>query len=201
MPAALLDRSRIGPNAVIQMARALADRDGESTAARVVRDATGRSLDALPEAMVDEHEVQRLMREVLTTLDPEAARAVCHEAGVRTADYLLAHRIPRVAQWLIRVLPRRIGLRVLLGAISRHAWTFAGSGRFHVAWRHPWPELVFAKCTLCRLVRTEAPVCNYYAGTFTRLLQALVSPQASVREIRCVATGDPTCRFRLQGLD
>ena len=48
----------------------------------------------------------------------------------RTGDYLLAHRIPKPVQALLKRLPAPLAARVLLAAITRHAWTFAGSGRF-----------------------------------------------------------------------
>lgn len=193
--------SRIGPNAILQVVAALVAHGGESEAATLLHDATGRTLDTLPEAMVDEREVQLLMRELVTRLGRAESQLVLHDAGVRTADYLLAHRIPRPVQRLVRALPRRLGLRVLLLAIGRHAWTFAGSGHFEIAWGTAWPELVFDDCALCRLIRADAPVCAYYAGTFERLFRALVAPEATVRETACAAVGAGACRFRLQGFD
>ncbi len=193
--------TRIGPNAILQVVAALVAHGGESEAATLLHDATGRTLDALPHEMVDEREVQLLMRELVTQLGRAESQLVLHDAGVRTADYLLANRIPRPVQRLIRALPRRLGLRVLLLAIGRHAWTFAGSGRFEVAWTAPWPELVFDDCTLCRLIRDDAAVCAYYAGTFERLFRVLIAPAATVQETECTAVGDAACRFRLQGFD
>jgi hypothetical protein len=60
----------------------------------------------------------------------EVAAEVARSAGRRTADYLLAHRIPKPVQALLKALPARLAARVLLSAIARHAWTFAGSGVF-----------------------------------------------------------------------
>lgn len=193
--------SRIGPNAILQVVAALVAHGGESEAATLLHDATGRALDDLPHEMVDERKVQLLMRELVTRLGRDESQLVLHDAGVRTADYLLANRIPRPVQRLIRALPRRLGLRVLLLAIGRHAWTFAGSGLFEVNWATPWPELVFEDCTICRLIREDGEVCAYYAGTFERLLRVLIAPSTTVREVACTAMGAPSCRFRLQGLD
>jgi divinyl protochlorophyllide a 8-vinyl-reductase len=201
MTAATPAVSRIGPNAILQVVAAMEAHGGESEAATLLLDATGRALDDLPHEMVDEREVQLLMRELVTRYGRDEAQVVMHDAGVRTADYLLANRIPRPVQRLIRALPRRLGLRVLLLAIGRHAWTFAGSGQFEVDWSTPWPELVFDDCTLCRLIRESDTVCAYYSGTFERLFRVLIAPGAAVREIACTAMGAPSCRFRLHGLD
>jgi divinyl protochlorophyllide a 8-vinyl-reductase len=84
------------------------------------------------------------------------ARAVLREAGQRTAEYLLANRIPRPAQWLLRVLPASIGMRLLSRAMAQHAWTFAGSGHFRVRFGRP-PEFTIDDCPLCRGLALEAP--------------------------------------------
>jgi bacteriochlorophyll 4-vinyl reductase len=70
-----------------------------------------------------------------------------------------------------------------------------------VDWATAWPELVFDDCTLCRLIRADDAACAYCAGTFARLFRVLIAPEATVREFACTATGAPSCRFRLQGLD
>lgn len=191
---------RIGPNAVIQVAWAVRDRWGAEVAEPLLRGATPYRLASLPEAMIDEREARALVRALVERVGVEAALPVLRDAGRRTADYLLAHRIPRAAQWAIRHLPRRLGLRVLLGAIARHAWTFAGSGRFVVRPDGRWPGLVFEGCTMCRELHGDRPMCDYYAGTFERLIGALVAPTVRVEEVECLATGGTACRFRLDGM-
>ena len=53
---------------------------------------------------------------------------MARDAGRRTAEYVIANRIPRLAALLIGFLPRPFGRRLLLSAIRRNSWTFAGSG-------------------------------------------------------------------------
>jgi divinyl protochlorophyllide a 8-vinyl-reductase len=117
--------ARIGPNTIIQLAQVLRDHYGESVAARLLVSSTGCALGALPGATVDEREAQAFVRAVMRELGEQPGTRLLHEAGGRTADYLMAHRIPRPAQWLMRWLPRRAGLRLLLEAMRANAWTFA----------------------------------------------------------------------------
>lgn len=190
--------TRIGPNAIIQVAAALRARLGDATAAPLLEGATGYRLDTLPSAMVDEGEVQALMQAVIGELGAASAAPLLRDAGRRTADYLLANRIPRLVQPLIRALPPRLGLTVLLAAVSRHAWTFAGSGRFRVVPNGDWPELVFEDCAICRGMRGAARVCDYYAGTFEGLFVRLIGRDLRVIECECIAQGGATCCFRVE---
>jgi divinyl protochlorophyllide a 8-vinyl-reductase len=144
--------------------------------------------------MVPESDVSALHAALRRALGPDAAAAVSLDAGMRTGDYLLAHRIPRAAQAVLRALPAPLAARVLARAIARHAWTFAGSGTFAFAPGRPF-RLSIAGCPLCRDVRANEPVCGYYAATFERIFRALASPRARVRETACAASGAPACSF------
>lgn len=193
MPAA-----RIGPNAITRVAEVLRELLGADGTASVFSAAgISHHLARPPESMVDEAEVARLHRALRAALGTARAREVGAEAGRRTADYLLAHRIPRAVQWLLRHLPARIAARVLVAAIARHAWTFAGSGRFGVVRWTPL-QLRIAGNPLCRELRATEPVCDFYSATFERLFRVLVHPHARARELACEATGAPACVFELR---
>jgi len=47
-------------------------------------------------------------------------------------------------------------------------------------------------------MKTERPVCDYYAATFEHLFRRLVHRDASVAETHCEARGDDACRFELR---
>ena len=147
--------------------------------------------------MVDEREVLRLHRTVRRELDREHARAVLRDAGKRTGDYLLAHRIPRPVQRLLRLLPAGLAARVLLGAIRRNAWTFVGSGRFE-ATTGRLVTLTIQGNPLCHGEVDGETICHYYAATFERLFRSLVHPGARVIEIECEAQGASACRFEIR---
>jgi divinyl protochlorophyllide a 8-vinyl-reductase len=198
----------IGPNAVTQVAAALGRRLGE-VAARRVFEMAGLSVYWLwpPERMLPEQDVARLHHTVRDALGAALARDVSREAGQRTADYLLARRIPRPVQLVLRALPASIAARLLMQAIARHAWTFAGSGRFAASrlallaagdravpahWR-----LSITDNPLCRGLRLATPACDFYAAVFQRLAEVLIHREAIVREVACEARGDSACRFEL----
>lgn len=192
--------ARIGPNTIIQLAQVLRDRHGETVASRLLVGSTGYGLSTLPSTMVDEREAQAFVRTVMEALGERPAADLLRDAGRRTADYLMANRIPRLAQWLIRRLPRRAGLSLLLKAMQANAWTFAGSGTFTVVTTPAGAELGFHACAMCRDMHTDGPVCDFYAGTFEHLIRTLVTRDATVREVECIATGGHRCRFEVTGI-
>jgi divinyl protochlorophyllide a 8-vinyl-reductase len=187
--------ARIGPNAVTQVACALRRATGETRTKQVFAAAgLARYLDHPPATMVDEDEVVRLHRALRNALPETSARAIAKAAGVATGDYLLAHRIPRPVQALLRRLPAGLAARLLLAAIRRHAWTFAGSGAFVALAGRP-VRLFITGNPLCRGALSDTPQCDYYASTFERLFRALVHPRARVVETCCEASGADACRF------
>jgi divinyl protochlorophyllide a 8-vinyl-reductase len=189
---------RIGPNAITRVAEALQLLVGEATT-RSLFDAAGLAghLLAPPQGMVDEREVTRLHAVLRSTLGTRLAAQVARTAGRRTADYLLAHRIPQLVQWLLAMLPAALSARVLLAAITRHAWTFAGSGDFSA--RAGMPVVLTVRGNpLCRGLASGVPACDFYAATFEHLFATLVHPDAQVRETACEACGDAECRFEIR---
>jgi divinyl protochlorophyllide a 8-vinyl-reductase len=188
---------RIGPNAIVQLAHTLCAHHGRAVAAGLLGESTSYTLEALPEAMVNEVEVQYFVQHCMASLGHMQGLAALHEAGARTATYLMAHRIPRMAQLAMRITPPRLALRMLLRAMQAHAWTFAGSGQFTVR-QHQWgATLEFRHCAMCRGLTAHAPVCAFYAGTFQQLIRQLVQPTALVQEVRCCAMGHDCCRFEV----
>jgi divinyl protochlorophyllide a 8-vinyl-reductase len=192
-------RTVVGPNAVTRVAEALDAAHGRPVTAAVFAAAgLSRHLVSPPTAVVEEAEVAALHRALRGALAPGDAERVTAEAGRLTADYLLANRIPRPAQRLLRMLPRPLAARLLARAITRNAWTFAGSGRF--SWRAEGGRaLLFTVegSPVCRHVVSDEPVCQTFAATFERIFAAVLGPSVRVRETACAATGAPACVFRL----
>lgn len=188
---------RIGPNAILQVVAALRAQQGETVTLDVLRRAgLAAVIEHPPEHMVAERDVIALHGGVRRDLGPEAARAVMVGAGIGTGDYLLAHRIPRLAQRVLRGSPAWLASRMLLAAISRHTWTFAGSGDCTFSPGHP-VIVTIRDCPACRGEQAPAALCDYYAKTFERLYGVLVHPATRVRETTCIATGADACRFEI----
>ncbi len=187
--------ARIGPNAVWQLLPVLKEAGGAA-----LRDgclALARCGDfAGAEGLVPEEPVARLHRAVRMARPGDAA-AILREAGLRTGDYILAHRIPRLAQRALRLSPVRLAAPVLARAIAKHAWTFAGSGQFRVISTAP---LVFELRgnPLIRGESSDHALCAWHEGVFERLFRALVHPGARASETACAAAGAPACRFEIR---
>jgi divinyl protochlorophyllide a 8-vinyl-reductase len=190
--------ARVGPNAVIRVAEALEADRGREAVEQVFRAAgLEHYLAAPPTEMVDEREVTRLQTALREQLGLNAARRVSHDAGLRTGDYLLANRIPRPVQQLLKILPARLASRVLIAAIRRNAWTFVGSGLFDGRPGRP-TRLIVGDGPICRGARASEPVCDFYAGSFERLFSRLVHKNARVTEIACQAGGAESCLFEVR---
>lgn len=189
---------RIGPNAIIRVAEVLRAGRGEDVAVALFsRAGLLPYLTQPPEAMVDENEVTRLHQVLRESLGNLQAQQVARQAGTRTAEYLLAHRIPRAAQAVLKRLPPALAARALLSAIRGHAWTFAGSGIFRALAGHP-VVLSIHRNPMCRGTRLAEPGCDFYAATFEHLFRVLVHPASKVVETHCEACGDTMCRFEVR---
>ena len=186
--------ARIGPNAVLQLIATLKSRGfGRRVESLFAAAAVPDWLMSPPVDMIDETGVARLHRTVRGALTEEDAQDVMAEAGRRTADYLLANRIPKPAQTLLRFLPARLAAEILVRAIRANAWTFAGSARFTAKAGSP-TVFTLQGNPLCSGEIAAAPVCAWHAAVFERLFQVLVSPRCRARETHCEAAGDPFCR-------
>lgn len=187
--------ARIGPNAVTRLAEALVAVRGAGGASAVFgRAGLAHRLTAPPEGMVAEGEVIALHAALRESLPAAEAEAIAADAGRRTAAYLLAHRIPSAMRAALPHLPARLAARILLGAIGRHAWTFAGSGRFAVLPGFP-VRFSIAGNPMARGLQADHPSCAYYAATFEGLFRALVHPATRVVETQCEAMGASPCVF------
>ena len=186
---------RIGPNALTQLLPLLEKAGGTELRETLLARAGVFELPDMT-GLIDEEPVARLHQAMRAEV-PDLAPSLAWEAGVRTADYILAHRIPKAAQRVLKRLPPWAGGPLLTKAIARNAWTFAGSGRFEV--ERAWPAvLVIRDNPVVRGERAAAPLCHWHAGVFERLFRVLVSDRARAREVECCAGGAAACRFEVR---
>lgn len=154
-----------------------------------------------PRCMVDEQDVIRLHARAHQRLGIAAYRDVARLAGNLTGHYVRQHRIPRMAQSLIRGLPRSWSLLALTRAIHRHAWTFVGSGSLRYLRQGTQMLIVIEDSPLARGKRCDTPICDYYSASFEYLFRELVCDALSVTELECVASGAQQCVFRVAETD
>jgi divinyl protochlorophyllide a 8-vinyl-reductase len=181
--------ARIGPNAVLQLEQALLEAGGPDLAWRIF-EAAGYAhlLEHRPDAMIDEAIPRALFDVLFNTLSPRKARAIADRAGRLTGRYILMNRIPGFARLILKLLPPRMAAPMLLKAIERHAWTFAGSGQCRTQ-AGPKPQISIQHNPLAM------PECVWHGQVLQTLFQALVSPHAQIRHSCCEHAGDPICRF------
>mgnify|MGYP001827888682 CR=1 FL=1 len=181
----------VGPNAVIQLADALRDMHGTG-AARQVFECAGFAelLDQPPTQMINERIPAALFTALWQNLPDESATRIAKAAGQRTADYILANRIPRAVQIILRRLPAPIAAPILLAAINKNAWTFVGSGTCRTSAGQP-AVIEISDNPLAM------PDCVWHQAVFERLFRELVSLATVVRHSMCCTRGDPLCHFEL----
>lgn len=187
-------KARIGPNAVHQLLTVLEEEGGPRLAAHVL--ALAGMFDVPPETgMIDERPVARL-HQALRRDKPGAAPRLAWAAGGATANYIIARRIPTPVVWLLKLLPARPAAALLLKSITKHAWTFAGSGHFRVI--STKPVLVeIADNPIVRGEHAQSPICFWHVAVFETLFRRLVAPDYRARETTCCACGDAACRIAL----
>ena len=181
---------RIGPNAVLQLAQVLLQEDGAERRAQVFRRAgLLHHLSAPPTTMVEEEEVARLFTALRDEFGQTAALKRLREAGARTAEYLLAHRIPAFARLLLPNMPAHFAAVLLTRSIQRHGWTFLGSGSLEVVRGNPLGIRIRLAQSLVPIGRLAS---EFYRATFEGLFRKLVH-----RHARAVpeAAGRGICRF------
>ena len=186
--------ARIGPNSVLQLVPVLDAQLGPLARQRLL---TSAGLRELPpdEGLMPEEPAAALHQELRRQYPAEAAE-LAREAGERTGDYILAHRIPPIARRVIRKMPAWLAAPILASSIEKHAWTFAGSGRFRVVSRQP---LVFELVDnpVVRGEHADRPLCDWHAAVLQRLFNVLVDKHMKCVETQCCATGAESCRFTL----
>lgn len=184
---------KVGPNAIIQTRSALDEIVGIE-ARGAIFNACGFGLfgERDPDSMVEARIVNALNYEIGARLDAETAHAVMKRAGELTGDYILANRIPRPAQWLLRLFPRALAQRLLMKAIASNAWTFAGKAHVEAG-----ADFIAIHDNPICLGKVGFSSCIWHAAVFRRLFQTLVDPRITIHETECVGWGSETCRFEI----
>ncbi|MGI1662482.1 bacteriochlorophyll 4-vinyl reductase [Palleronia sp. KMU-117] len=184
----------IGPNALTQLLPLLERAGGARLRDRLLAEA---GIFVLPDmtGLVDEAPVARLHQAMRAQI-PDLAPALAWEAGVRTADYIIANRIPGPVVVLLRGLPVPLAAPLLVRAIAQHAWTFAGSGRFEVLSRRPLRVAIHDNPVVRGEIASHR-LCHWHAAVFERLFTSLVHGGWRAREVECCAMGHPACVFEI----
>jgi divinyl protochlorophyllide a 8-vinyl-reductase len=186
--------ARIGPNSVLQLVPLLDEHLGTGPREMLMVQSGMKDLPA-DEGLMEEAPAARL-HQALRAQYPDIATELTRRAGIRTADYIISHRIPPVVIHLLGHSPPWLSAPLLARTIEKHAWTFAGSGEFRIASRRP---LVFElhDNPVVRGEHADSPLCHWHAAVFERLFAGLVDPDMHCVETACCAAGSPCCRFEV----
>ena len=168
--------SRIGPNSIIQTVGALESAYGKQRTEEILtKTGQGHWIGNLPSEMVEESKFHSLVKALQQEIGDKATASILKESGERTAKYLLRVRIPGPFQKIVKLLPDGLAFKVFLFAISKNAWTFAGSGEFGYGSK-PYPNI-----TVKVTYPSHPVVGNFYLGTFSALLRELIDQETTIR--------------------
>ncbi|NTU57296.1 MAG: bacteriochlorophyll 4-vinyl reductase [Chlorobiaceae bacterium] len=182
--------SRIGPNSIIQTVGSLETKYGKKPTEELLKKmGQGYLINNLPSEMVEESKFHSLVIALQKEIGEKVTAEILRESGERTAKYLLKVRIPGPFQAIVKLLPAGLAFKVFLFAISKNAWTFAGSGEFTYGSK-PSPN-INVKVTF----PSQPVVGNFYLGTFSALLKELVNPNTSVKADIRKDKGAILCRY------
>jgi divinyl protochlorophyllide a 8-vinyl-reductase len=188
---------KIGPNSLIQTVQSLKDFYGEEKARRILQEGgQGHLLTYQPHEMIDEGQFITLARMLYRDLGLTEALTVLRRSGNLTGEYVLKNRLPRPVQFIIKLLPQKLALKMMLTAIGKNSWTFAGSGTYTFTTGSK-PQIFIQNTILRHAVEADRPACSYYRGAFETLLKTLVSKRLEVEEVECGAAGADRCVFNL----
>lgn len=183
--------ARIGPNSVLQLEQALIETGGRALASRIFAEAGFiHLLKDRPNGMIDETIPALLFKTLFSAMRNDSARRIAARAGDLTGEYILKHRIPGPARILLKTLPPEWAAPILLKAIARHAWTFAGSGRCTVETGKPAVITIYSN-------PLAMPGCVWHRGVFETLFRSLISRQAQVHHMTCCNDRSPDCKFTI----
>ncbi|MEI7645943.1 MAG: bacteriochlorophyll 4-vinyl reductase [Chloroflexales bacterium] len=196
MVSATMSAARIGPNAIIQTIAALREVYAPEELRTLLAGEAEGYLSQLPHEMIPEVQFHELVELLTARLGVERACEILLRSGERTADYVRANRIPALIRTVLGLLPAPISLRVFLPAISKHAWTFAGSGAFSFSLGRT-PSVSIGRPVGQDTTGIAAVLCRYYCGAFTQMLRRVVSPRISLREVACQARNSSACVYQI----
>ncbi len=119
-----------------------------------------------------------------------ASRVVILSAR-KAAEDLLKEHIPGIAQKMLYTLPDHVSAPLLLDALKRIAWTFAGSGSVRVMAGPPM-----------YLVIDKNPAviwgCLWQRALIETVFRNLISARARVEHLRCCKTGQSSCIYVIE---
>ncbi|MBM3162947.1 MAG: bacteriochlorophyll 4-vinyl reductase [Chlorobi bacterium] len=183
--------SKIGPNSIIQTVAALEECFGKTEAeAMLERIGQGHWIGNLPSEMTEESKFHSLVCALEKEIGENRTGGILEESGRRTAAYLLRVRIPGMFQKVLKLLPPGPAFSIFLFAISKNAWTFAGSGEF--SYRTGKNPEITVRVTF----PSKTVVGNFYLGTFEALLEELVNPKTKISATIMQQENSILCSYR-----
>jgi divinyl protochlorophyllide a 8-vinyl-reductase len=100
-----------------------------------------------------------------------------------------------MARLALRALPARLAERLLTAAISKHAWTFCGSGGLSARNEDGAMHFLIRDNPLADRQARPLHHCHWHSAVFADLFTSLLGRRYHCREVSCCAMGGDVCHF------
>lgn len=128
-------------------------------------------------------------------------RGMLHRIGKASFEYGLREQsaLLGLAGVALKLLPIRQRLPLLLNSVANALRKTNPQVRVTVE-EHDGRFVYLAHtCSVCFGRHSDRPVCHLYVGTLTEALRWGTGQNLQVRETQCLARGDDSCRFEVEG--
>jgi bacteriochlorophyll 4-vinyl reductase len=128
-------------------------------------------------------------------------RGMLHRIGKASFEYGLREQsaLMGLAGVAVKLLPTRQRIPLLLNSVASALKKSNPQVRAAVEERDGHFAYVAHTCSVCFGRKSDKPTCHLYVGTLTEALRWGTGQNLQVRETQCLARGDGSCRFEVDG--
>lgn len=128
-------------------------------------------------------------------------RGILHRIGKASFEYGLREQsaLLGLAGVALKLLPVQQRIPLLLNSVASALRKTNPQVRAGVEEQDGRFAYVARTCSVCYGRRSDRPICHLYVGTLTEALRWGTGQNFQVRETQCLARGDESCRFEVEG--
>ena len=148
---------------------------------------------------VSVNEFSQYIQALFDIFGENGARSILLRAGKIGFTFAYDRMPPtiKVASKMLRILPEKKRLVTVVSEFSK-AFNETLSTVGSVTEEEGKVVVEIPDCPYCRGFSTETPACYVEIGLLSQLIEAALGSGYTVKETKCVATGDPVCRFEIE---
>lgn len=153
--------------------------------------------DDSPSITVDEF--SQYVKALFDIFGEEGARPILLRSGKIGFTFAYDNMPPliRFASQMLKVLPEKKRLLTIVSEFNKAFNEVMGAQGF-VTEEGDKIVVTIPHCPHCRGITTQKPACYVEVGLLTQLIETAVGSSYTVRETKCISTGDSVCQFEIR---